>query len=281
MLKHFLMYPQGFGRFDLQFFAEGDAGDGRPGGGDNTPKFSGQFKEMTDPVSNQKVMVPVELETFFGHTISKTRDSIKKEFESKYQPMIDALQAEAGEGSKAKEELEKIRLEAMSAEERAQANAKKVIDEASKKEKAAMEEANKYKSLFEKSTIKTDIMSSFGDAKLCNPSQVAMLFEMEGQAVVSQKVNEEGKPLNEYETRVRLTLEDKNGNPEIVEGTPAELFKRWISLDRNAHHVLNTSASGSGARPGSNKMGGMKGEEFQKMNPVQRMQLAREQANGK
>ena len=281
MLKHFLMNPQGFGRFDLQLFAEGDAGDGSQGGGDNTPKFSGKFVEKIDPVSNQKVMIPAELETFFGHTIAKTRDSIKKEFEVKYQPMLEALQAEAGEGSKAKEELEKIRLEAMTAEERAQANAKKVIDEAAKKEKTALETAEKYRSLFEKSTIKTDIMSSFGDAKLCNPIQVAMLFEMEGQAVVSQKVNEEGKPIDDYETRVRLTLEDKNGNPEIVEGTPSELFKRWISLDRNAHHVLNTSASGSGVRPGSNKMGGIKGDEFQKMNPVQRMQIAREQANGK
>lgn len=280
MLKHFLMNPQGFGRVDLQLFAEGDAGDGKPGG-DAIPKFSGNFKEMVDPISNQKVMVPVELETFFGHTISKTRDSIKKEFESKYQPMIDALQAEAGEGSKAKEELEKIRLEAMTAEERAQANAKKVIDEAAKEKKLALDEANKYKSLFEKSTIKTDIMSSFGDAKLCNPAQVAMLFEMEGRAVVSQKVNDEGKPIDAYETRVSLVLEDKNGNPETVEGTPAELFKRWISLDRNSHHVLSTVTPGSGAKPGLDKTGGMKSDEFQKLSPVQRMQITRERSSGK
>jgi len=163
----------------------------------------------------------------------------------------------------------------MTAEERAQSNAKKVIDAALIEKKTALEEATTWKARYEKSTIKNDIMSSFGDAKLCNPGQAAMIFEMEGQAFISEVVDNEGKPTGQFETRVRLMLEDKNGNPEPVEGTPQELFKKWIELDRNTHHLLNTMSAGSGARGGVNR-GGMNTEQFNNLSPQERMKRARQ-----
>jgi hypothetical protein len=276
MIKNFMNYPLGINSFDLQLFAEGDDGAGTGGTSqNNSPKFSGQYKEMADPVSGQKVMIPVELETFFGHTISKTRESIKTEVEGKYKPLLETLEKEAGEGSLAKAELEKIRLEAMSAEERAQANAKKKIEEYEKKYKDKESEATTWKGRFEKSTIRNDIMSSFGDAKLCNSGQVAMLFEMEGNAVISEIVDNEGKPTGQFETRVSLILEDKDGKPERVEGTVQELFKRWISLDRNSHHLLNTMPAGSGARGGGGYRSGMSADALAKLSPVERLKEGR------
>jgi len=269
MIKRFWLQMLGFNIL----MAEGD----EPGGG-GTPKFSGQYKEMLDPVSKTKVMVPVELETFFGHTISQTRNAVKDEYEGKYKPLLETLEKEAGEGSQAKAELEKLRLDAMSAEDRAQANAKKVIEEHEKARKIAVEESSSWKQRFEKSTIKNDIMSSFGDAKLCNASQVAMLFEMEGQAKISEVVDEDGKPTGSFETRVTLMLEDKEGKPEKVEGTAQELFKRWIQLERNSHHVLNTMPAGSGSKGGGGNMGGrLSTEAIMAMNPAARIQLSREQ----
>lgn len=261
------------------FMAPPDDGNG---GDPDSVKFSGKMVEKVDPVSNQKVMIPVELETFFGHTISRTRDAVKVEYESKYKPLLETLEKEAGEGSQAKAELEKIKLEAMTAEERAQANAAKVIAEHEKVRKQATEEANTWKSRYEKSTIKTDIMSSFGDAKLCSPEQAMILFQIEGGARLSEVVNGEGKPTGEFETRVTLMLEDKNGNPEQVEGTPKELFKRWIALERNSHHVMNTMSAGSGTRPAGGYKGGRINEEaLMKLSPTERMKFAREQGQGK
>jgi hypothetical protein len=274
-IKRMFGLPLGY----TMFMAPPDDGNG----GDPDPvKFSGKMVEKIDPVSNQKVLIPAELDAFFGHTISRTRDAVKIEYEGKYKPLLEALQAEAGEGSQAKAELEKIKLEAMTAEERAQANASKVIAEHEKVRKQATEEANTWKSRYEKSTIKTDIMSSFGDSKLCSPEQAMILFQIEGNARLSEVVNSEGKPTGEFETRVTLMLEDKNGNPEQVEGTPKELFKRWIALERNSHHVMNTMAAGSGTRPAGGYKGGRLNEEaLMKLSPTERMKFAREQEQGK
>lgn len=260
------------------FFYGPDNGDGS-GGGDEPPVFSGKMVEKTDPVSGQKIQIPVELETFFGHIISRTRDTVKTELEGKYKPLMEAMEKEASEGSLAKQELEKIRLEAMTAEERAAANAKKVIEEHEKARKIAVEETMIWKERFEKATIRTDIMASFGDTVLCNPEQVLLIFATEGGAKTSEAVNGEGKPTGFFETRVTLTLEDKNGNPEQVEGTPKELFKRWITLDRNLHHVANTMPTGSGSRPvgGTYKGGRLSDEALMKLSPTERMKIAREQ----
>lgn len=264
--------------FDLQMFAkDGDSG-GTGDAGDAGVQFSGKFKEMIDPVTQSKIKIPVELETFFGHAISTTRNSVKTELEAKFKPTLEALEREAGEGSQAKAELEKLKLESMTAEERAQANAKKVISEHEKKANLAAEEAGTWKSRFEKSTIKNDIMTSFGDIKLCNPGQSAVLFEHEGNAKISEVVDADGKPTGSFETRVSLLLEDKNGNQERVEGSATELFKRWIQLERNSHHVMNTMASGSGSRGGGGNKTGMSHDAIMKLSPVERMRKAREQS---
>jgi hypothetical protein len=278
MIKEFLKYPLGFGVFDLQTFAEGDDGSGGAGGagrGDNAPKFSGKYAEKIDPVTNQKVWVPIELETFWGHTISKTREAVKKEADDKYKPTLEALEKEAGEGSQAKAELEKLRLEGMSADERAAEVIRKTKLEYETATKLAKDEAQVWKGRFEKTMIANEIMSSFGDSKLCNPGQVAALFELEGQAFIAEILDETGKPSGQFETRVRLVLEDKNGNPEPVEGTPSELFKKWIALDRNAHHLLNSMPSGSGSRGGVNR-GGMNTEQFNNLSPTERLKKARQ-----
>jgi len=280
MIKDFLKYPMGFNSFDLQLFAEGDKGGGAGGeSGDNIPAFSGKFVEKTDPVSGSKVMIPIELDVFFGHTISKTRDSVKTEYEGKFKPMIEALEKEAGEGSQAKAELEKLRLESMSADERAAEAIRKNKQELDAKYKTKEEEATAWKLRFEKSTIKNDIMSSFGDAKLCNASQTAILFEHEGQARICEILDEDGKPTGMFETRVTLMLETKEGRPEKMEGTAQELFKKWIQLERNSHHVMNTMPAGSGSRPGGGNISGsrMSQEDIMKMNPAARIQLSREQ----
>ena len=72
-----------------------------------------------------------------------------------------------------------------------------------------------------------------------------------------------------------------NGNLREVEGTPEQLFKKWIALDRNAHHLVNTMSPGTGSRGGGNRGGGMSQDEILKLSPAARIQYGREQSKSK
>jgi hypothetical protein len=240
--------------FDLQLFAlDGDNGDGGDGGADNGDGIGGtaKFVEKKDPVTGKVVKIPADFESVIGHFISATRNETKTETEKKYQPLvqrIETLQGKQEELETVRAELEKVKQANMTAEEIAQANAKKKIAEHELVAKTATEEAKTWKDRFEKTMIKNDIFASFGGVELCNAKQTAILFETEGRAKISEKVDQDGKPTGEFETRMTLELADSKGNPVVNEGTPDELFKKWITLDRNSHHRKNMIPSGGNSR---------------------------------
>lgn len=260
--------------FDLQRFAEGDGEDGE-GGGKGDPQKTMVFVEKIDPVTKKSVRIPSELEPILGHFISSTRNEV----EGRFKPMLEKLEGDTSELSQIKEEYEKLKQANMTAEERAQENARRVIDEEKKKAKTAIEERDTWKSRFEKGTIVNDIYKSFGNTQLCNPSQTAMIIENEGKARVEEVKTEEGKPTGEFVTIVTLTLQDKNGNPEQVEGPVSALFKRWIELERNAYHVVSQAVPGSGSK-GSRMYGGGN-VDYSKFSPVERLRIARERQKEK
>lgn len=261
-----------------QFYAPdtGGGNGGSSGESGDTPKD--EYIEKMDPVTKKTVKIPKELEPVLGHFISTTRESI----ENKYGPIMKKLEDENTELSELKVEFDKLKEASMTAEEKAQENAKRVIKEHELKAKDAISEAEKWKGLFKEATIKNDILSSFGDTKLFNPGQVATLFKSEGRADIFEILDENGKGINEYETRVSLSLENDKGESISVEGTPGELFKRWIELDRNSHHVVNSLPAGSGSSRGGN---GSKvkysQEELFKMSDSNRLSVAREQTGSR
>ena len=272
--------------FDLQRFAEGDGagtgegdgagtGEGGAGNGDGGKGKAPEFIEKLDPVTKKPVKIPKEIDTLIGHYISSTREAAKKDYEPLLEK-INTLESENKEFTAVKEELERLRLENMSAEDRAREEVKKVLKESEKQVKTASEEKEYYKNLFERQTIKNDIYSSYENVKLCNPEQVTVLFENEGKARVEKVYGEDGKPTGEYETRVTLMMEDKDKNPEKVEGTPKELFKRWIALERNAHHIQNDIVAGSGAMKNKTVMKDGKKIGIMDLSPVERLNAARD-----
>lgn len=269
--------------FDLQRFGDGET-DGEPGGDSGSQGkqgaqdnfgFSGKFVEKVNPVTKKTMRIPVEMEAVIGNFISATRGAV----EGQYKPLLEKLENEASELKDIQIEYEKLKELSMTAEERAQENAKKKILEHEKTAKKASEDATMWKQRFEQSTIRNDILSSFGDEKLFNPAQVAMLFQNEGEARISEVVDDEGKPTGKFETKMTLALEDEKGEPEIVEGTPNELFKKWIKLDRNLHHVQNDITPGGGTKPTGNSRGG--GKIDTSLHPTERMKQYRNaQAGG-
>jgi len=260
-------------------FYEDDPGaaGGGGGGGDNKGdfKFSGEFVEIKDPKTGNKIKVPKELkmDEIIGHTISTTRDTVEEKYKN-LMTEIENLKSENKDLSRVQEEYQRLRESQMSEKEKIESNAAKVIKDHERAAKEATETAAKWKALFEKSTIRNDILSSFGDVKLFNPGQVALLFENEGNARISEKIGNDGKPTGKFETMLTLTLEDKDGKPETIEGTPSELFQKWIDLERNFHHRQNELPPGGGTPPSAKGKGA--GIDWGSMKATDKLNKARE-----
>ena len=256
---------------------DGDAGDGAGGGaGDSDGDASSGGAEMVsfkDPISGNEVQVPKNIEVLLGHVVSSTRKSI----ESKYKPLIEKLEGDTSELAEVRLELEKMKEANMSAEEKAQANAKRLIAEADARTTDALEKAETWEGEFIRLKKRVDIMNSFGNIVLCNPEQTAMVFEREGDAQVVPVLDSEGKAVpGQFQTRLSLNLTDeKSGELRRVEGTPKELFKKWINEDNNLHHQLNDLSPGGNSNGGGHK--GKRAKDYLKMSATERLRAAREE----
>lgn len=258
--------------FDLQLFAgEGEGGTGEGSGGQAGQGSSGteDYIEKEDPVTKKMVKIPKSLDVLLGHYITSTRNSI----EGKYKPLLETLEKDKTELVEVKAELDKIKEESMTAEERAQKNAEKRIKEIEATALKDREESKKFKTLFEKTTIRNDLYGSFGDVKLCNPEQVATLLESEGNARVEEKVDDLGKPTGKYETRLTLEITNEKGDIEVIEGTPKAVFQKWINQERNLHHQINNLNPG-GNSGGMTRRGGK--VDYSTMKPTDRLNAARQ-----
>jgi hypothetical protein len=258
--------------FDLQRFGPDDDDKG----GDIDPKvlelakmFSGEVVEKEDPITKKSIKIPKELDAVIGHFISTTRAAT----EGQYKPLLEKLEGESAELTDVKAELEKLREVNMTAEEKARADAKKVIVKHEAAVKTAEEKAAFYKNLFESEKVSNEIYGSFGDKKLCNPKQTALIFEKEGEAHLEEIIDAEGKPTNTFETRMSLMIENEDGEPIKCEGTPGELFKKWVEQEKNLHHLQNDLPPGGGSRSSGKGKGKV---DLSKLSPVERMNAARE-----
>jgi hypothetical protein len=251
------------------------------GSDDGTPAFSGEFQDIKDPKTGKAVKVPKEIalsiQEVIGHSISTTRDTVKSEYKEVMDELAK-LKSDNEELTQVKEAFERLKDSQLSEQEKIEKDAKRVIDEHKKVAENKIKEAEKWKSLFEKSTIKNDILSSFGDTKLYNPEQVAWIFEKEGNANLREKIDGNGKPTGIFETIVSLKLEDNDGKPEEIEGTPAEVFKRWIDLERNFHHRQNELPPGGGTPPAGKGSSGK--IDFSGLKSTDKLNKAREMGIG-
>jgi len=250
---------------------EGDAGvaidTGIPS---KAPLFTGATVEKKDPINGQTLKIPTELEPYLGHIISSTRNAI----EGQYKPLLEKLEGDNAELAEVRGELQKIKEASMTAEEKAQTNAKRKIAEHEIRMKNALTDTEMWKGRFQETTITNDIFSSFGDTVLCNPEQTAILLQREGKASVVEVLGTDGKPTGDFQTRLALNLvNEKSGDTELTEGTPKELFKRWVNQNDNLHHLVNNL--NPGGQSNSNKKGA-KGIDFMAMSAEERLNVARD-----
>ena len=253
-----------------RLFMEADDGSGGSGGTQNSSGDASQVIERKDPVSGQMVAIPKELEPFLGHLTS----SIRSTEGDKYKGIIETLKGKETDFEEVKGAFEQLKLDNMSAEERALAKDAARTKEYETKLNASYEERDIWKNRYEDSMIQNDIYGSFGQTKLCSTEQVAMVLKAEGNPAIVELKDDQGKGTGKFQTQLTLSLTNPTtGKIEKVEGTPKELFKRWIDEDRNLYHQLNNLAAGGGTKT----TGGTRlAVDTSNMTPSQKIAYARE-----
>lgn len=265
MLKYFLK------SFKFCFYAvdEGAGGGTNQGTEKNAEGgfFSGELVEKKDPISQQSVKIPKELEPYIGHIISSTRTQV----ESQYKPMLEKIQSKDSELEEVMEELTKLKELNLTAEEKAQKNAERKIKEYELKINKALEDVDSWEKKYRKSKIENDIVSSFKDVTLNNPKQTLQNLIIEGNPKIQEVLDSNGQPTGREETILTLNLINDKDQPETIEGTPEELFKVWVNLPKNLHHQKNSLIPGGGSNNSNGKGGHI---DLTGMSPEQMLKIA-------
>lgn len=256
-----------------------DDGAGGAGGAGNNDI---EFISIKDPVTNEDVSVPKSLEHLVNHLISGTRGQVKKEEKKTHEEMMKKLEDQLRDRDTTNEELlsqlDVIREETMTADEKAKSKIERTLGDNQKAIDTLSGEKDKWKSMFFDHKMFSDIYSSFGDHRLCNPEQVAYLLKKDGKADVKEVYDSKGESTGKYETVLALDIKNKDGDIEEINGTPAELFEKWINQSRNAHHLVNNLQQGGGSQI-TPVYGDKSLEALKKLPPVERMKVARRQSN--
>jgi hypothetical protein len=260
--------------FDLQRFNDGDSNDN--GSGD---KGTQDFYEVKDPHTGDMVKVPKSLENFVNHLVSGTRGTVKKEVSQKYDELMSEVQTKLREKeTENKDILEKLgelEKQNMSAEEIAKAEFKRNIDDMTNKLKTTETDRDYWKEQFHFLRTRNDIRRSFGTTKLCNNEEVVDLLCNEGNARLREIINDAGEKTGKYETILSLNIADKDGNKTAMEGTPDQLFNKWIEQDSKAHHLLINLNSGGGSRKPNSNGSDVDEAALKNMNPIEKLKYAR------
>jgi chaperonin cofactor prefoldin len=232
--------------FDLQLFAEDESE-----GGSYTYK---------DPVTGIWHDLPEGANELIGHIISSTRSTVQRELKGKLEPANKKLEELAQMNQTLTEELEALREQTMSADDKKKSEAKKEADKYTKQLDDMTKQSAQWQRKFFDMKLQSDIYSAFDDVGLYNPEQTAVVFIAEGKARIEERKDKNGNPTGDYITLVTLTLpKNENGETEEVTGTPKELFRKWVSQDRNLHHMTNGLRPGGGSR--ASNSGGTKSAE--------------------
>jgi len=238
-------------------------------------KFAGEFETIIDPLTNDNVRVPKELVGLLGHIRTTERNATNKKAEAKYQPLLDELEQFKGDNAAISAKLQEIEDAELTAEQRLTKKHQAMIKSYEDTIKSEQDNTDVWRKKYEHKQILTDVFASFDTItqSLCNTEQTAELFIKEGNARAVEILNEDGEGSGVYETVLNLTIKEKDEDKQY-EGTAHDLFPKWINQAKNKHHVASGSTSGGGT-PITRGQRNNTNPEFENLNPVERIKIAR------
>ncbi|MDY6969344.1 MAG: hypothetical protein SVR08_11930 [Spirochaetota bacterium] len=239
---------------------------------ENVFEFSGDFYEIEDPQTKSKIKIPNELKSIIGSIQSLARKDEKEKTESHYRPLLEEADKIKANNEAIAEELEKIKESSMNTDEIREKEFQKAIDKIEKEKEMLMKDSDHWKTQFYQLKITNDIYSSFGDSLLNNRYQTAECFQREGQAQLVE-IMEEGKNTGRFETRMKISIKNNADQYEELEGTPQELFEKWVHQDQNLHHLASSLKPGGGTMVNGKVF--VMNKDFENLPPAERMKIAR------
>lgn len=257
---------------NIFYAADGADGGGGEGEGDN-------FVVMTDPLTQQPVKIPKELESFIGHVATSNRKAGKASIKNDLEGVNEQLE-------EAKAELLDLRGKMKNAGagdkqvENIKAEYEKMIGDLKKNNDTKSAEADKWRSQFEEYKVLSDINSALSGYDLFNAQQTVDLIRTQGKAKLHEKIDlATGAGTGQFETKLTLTLPDESGAMRPVELGAGDAIKKFFAVESNAFHLKNKLTPGGGST-GSNLNNGGVGKitrgAFDRMTPIQKEQTIKQ-----
>jgi len=245
---------------------EGDAGDsGDAGNGGETQ----QQQQNTERTFTQ-----VEVDQF----VQKRNKALKAQFEQmekNYETLLKQQNLTKEQRDKLENDLEAVRSEMMTKEQRLAAEQKKAEAKYQADLKAAAEEATKYKSLYEESTISRAIQDAAVKADGFSPGQFVAYLAPKTKMV--EEVDSQGTVTGKLVPRVEWTAVDQEtGATVVMLKTPeeaVELMKENVVDFGNMFKPNVAAGIGSGTAPGQVSAAGQ--IDHRRISTAEYMELAK------
>jgi predicted RNase H-like nuclease (RuvC/YqgF family) len=141
------------------------------------------------------------------------------------------------------EQIESMQRTLMSKEELAAKDKKELEDKLQNALKQSQQDADKWKSLFERTNTEHDILSavSVGDTKAVNPLQFVALLGKDTKIVEEVK---EGKSTGRFVSMTKFQGQDKDGNTVMMELPTAEAIKEMRKLPKLYGNLFESGLTG-------------------------------------
>jgi len=227
----------------------GDAAGGDSGAGDTGGNTGGT-------ATQEKTFTQEEVNKFVAER-NKAVNAQLKVAEENYESQLKQSSLTKEQRDKVSADLEAVRNEMMTKEQRAEAEKKKIEANYKTELEAAGKEASKYKSLYETSTINREIQ----DAAIKNDGFSATQFiaHLAPQSKMVEEVDAEGKTTGKLVARVEWTSVDEEGQKHVSQLTPEEAVIKMKEnvVDFGNMFKPNVAAGiGAGTAPGQTSAAG-------------------------
>ncbi|MFA5759609.1 MAG: hypothetical protein WC942_09675 [Clostridia bacterium] len=161
------------------------------------------------------------------------------------------------------EELQKI---TMSAEERSRQKETKLQKSYDERLVALENERTEWQKRHANLVVSNDILRAASSNKAVDPNQIFKMLR--GDVRLVQKVDETGKPIDSFETRIDFEDRDKDDKPITLDLTVEEAIKRMKELPQYGNLFEGSKASGMGGNNAGSA--GAKGDILKVVNDPQK-----------
>lgn len=151
-------------------------------------------------------------------------------------------------------QIDELKATVMTKEQLAAQEKDKLTKESKEREGKLVADRDRYKNLYETSTITRSIVDEAVVAEAFSPSQIVALLQ--GKTRLAEVTDGDGNPVvDEHVTKVKLSDKDKEGKPVTLDLTVAEAVKWMKDKPEYANLFKSNLAGGLGA---SRSVGGKK-----------------------